>query len=258
MVRKMQAKKNLVPLSDLTILDHKDMSAAGIACRRPNPGPELELVHGFLNSAQLSIPNEMSGIAFVEPRISSGYPDVLVVTYNKTMLDKSIDIQRKLDGLTLDEYKVLSLIFELDDTSQEGIECCFVKPINKSLDSLEHKGLVALQSSGWALSEECRSSLVSQIFAFEAKTTGSEKVFSQAFKNRWYSNKSYVVTPKKLTMKGQKRASELGVHSWSLDSRHTIDCCNIYPSPKSYLAWEISGWVLSVARNTDKRLDRWI
>ena len=55
----------------------------GARFRKTRPGPELELIETFLGAMPLHIPKGCRATVFREPRLESGFPDLVIVVWRE-------------------------------------------------------------------------------------------------------------------------------------------------------------------------------
>lgn len=68
----------------------KDISGIGLHCRTSTPGEEFDLVKEFIEyySTKFLRDNKVNNLAiFIEPRIVSGFPDIVFASYSPTIMD---------------------------------------------------------------------------------------------------------------------------------------------------------------------------
>src|SRR5258705_7157337 len=80
-----------------TVLNRSNApSNLGAAFRESRPGPERDLVELFLDELPLAVPKGCNTTVFCEPRIESGFPDVVVVIWSTAVARGWVDQRRHL------------------------------------------------------------------------------------------------------------------------------------------------------------------
>jgi hypothetical protein len=88
--------------ASLTIVDRDTAPRDfGAAFRPSRPGPEQELVEEFLDEEPFLTPEGYHATIFCEPRIESGFPDLVIVLWDKSVTEKWVPKRAKLQRLDI-------------------------------------------------------------------------------------------------------------------------------------------------------------
>ena len=155
---------------------------------------EEELV-SCISSFVLSNPNPFLDIGehslFTELNLGYGIADIVAVSYKE-----NISLERKTFFAYFD-VSLLSLIEKRDHVSFDDIVFITKSPEKKilsALSSLMGEGFVSFRS-GYYFSDRKYSDILTDSIAIEAKLTDWRRALKQAYRYKWFSNKSFVFLP---------------------------------------------------------------
>lgn len=210
--------------------------------RRSTPGPESNLVDTFLKKLTVAVPNQCKVTIFKEPRLESGYPDIVAVVWDVSVTANwnkfRIDIRKE-------DLKILHYLTEAGPHLCKDLKIRFGKGTAGSLERLGISSMVQEHNS--IFSAEPLSSIfaVKQIIAFEAKINSWKTALRQAHLNTWFASNSYIVLPR--VPKGSSlllQASHFGVGVKTLaDNQIHITASASQDLPLSYASWLFNEWV---------------
>ena len=103
--------------------------------RATTHGPETELIRCFLLSELLIVPKGCEAAIFVEPRIETGFPDLVVVIVDKKRLARWNPKRAKLNA---EDFRLLHFLYEAGPLTQEEIENIFRRQVVKRLVYLKN------------------------------------------------------------------------------------------------------------------------
>jgi hypothetical protein len=127
---------------------------------------------------------------YEELNLGYGIPDVVVVQYNSKY-------KKRKEFLNYFDISILSLINKKGDTSVE--EIIFLtqsreKKIYSSLAVLESEELIIMRDGKYS-SHKKYSEVLEGCIAIEAKLKNWKRALEQAYRYKWFSNKSFVILP---------------------------------------------------------------
>lgn len=170
--------------------------AMKLKVRSQTCGPELNYMNAFIEgyTANIRARNLKSSVVlYVEPRIDSGYPDIVAVRYSDSAMDNWVPERRQLDD---DDLRILShLIYEnganIDDVVSElGFS---YKKVSKSIELLYDCRLVKRKSQQWKAVKRRDFFAVNDIAAIEVKLNDARSVRLQAMRNTRFASSSYAL-----------------------------------------------------------------
>lgn len=197
-----------------TLLLFKDeTNVPGLKMRSSTEGDELDLVNRFIDEF-LKRHNRKSQkhdfAIFVEPLIDSGYPDIVIVKYKKTLMDSWVDARNKL---CTNDMKILAFLMSYggSDFGLISDRLGFSEPqVRKSVFALEHCRMVSIANEDVKPIRPMKFFGAIEITAYEAKVSDATTAIAQAVRNTRFANSSYVLlgsnSPAKSTIEACSKA----------------------------------------------------
>jgi len=220
----------------------------GLYTRNITEGGELTLVKQFISyyCANFSSKNKKSRLAvFVEPRIESGFPDIVFASYLPSILNNwSIERER----LSIYDLKLLSYLFDAQNLSGAKMIAKLgfpEKQIIASLENLMDAKLVSYRSGCWYARKLRDVFSITKLIAIEAKLNNISKVVEQSFHNTWFASHSYALS--NASKPNNKTVHILSKHGIGLYCKgpHFMKCIEAkqYNLPSSYLSFQFNEWI---------------
>lgn len=226
----------------VTIVDFDSADASlGVAFRSRRDGPERELIDRFLDLCPFSVPRGCHATIFREPRIASGFPDLVVVFWSIATAQKW-NSERNL--LTRDDIRVAHYLYEYGPLQNSDIHQITPRSSGSSLERLEAAGLIRQVGDEWKLRSLPTTFAARRIIAIEAKVSEWNVAVNQAFLNTWFASDSFVLVPEDTsTARIRKAARPLGVRVCK--PGQSVECNRpAFPNrvPRSYASWLFNEW----------------
>jgi len=234
-------------MKQVIILD-SNQPDIGLYMRNITKGDEYNLVEQFIDyyCANFLYSNKKSHLAvFIEPRIESGYPDVVLVSYLPSILDNWSHEREKLD---VNDLKLLSYLCHAQNLSG-------VKIISKlgfserqtiiSLEKLMDSKLISYRSGCWHIRKLRDVFSITKLIAVEAKLNDISKVIEQSFHNTWFASQSYALTNSSIPNNRTVRMlSKYGIGLYCKNShfKKYVEAKQ-YSLPSSYLSYQFNEWI---------------
>jgi hypothetical protein len=218
-----------------------------LASRNPQPGPEDGLVEWFLGTTGLLLaPRGFRVTVFREPRLESGFPDLVFVVWSERIAHAWTP--RRSDLLRRD-IRLLQLILELGSASESDLAGIVGKRAHQSVDRLAAGGLIRRVGGGWSVKALRSIFAVREIIAIEAKMGEWGAVMRQAFLNTWFASMSYVLLPGLPRRRSVLiEAERLGVGVWARShAAGTVLRPARFDLPRSYASWLFNEWAWRAA-----------
>lgn len=213
-----------------------------IGGRKARKGPESNLVNQFLLDLPFVTRPDHRITVFQEPRLVSGFPDLVAVVWHKPTASKWV-IERA--SLTRDEIRILHILGCHGPQEEARLDYFLQVPVKKLVRRLGDIGLITNTRGQWKLISLQDSFAVRHIIALEAKISDFPKAVEQAALNRWFASQSYVLLPKPTKSQGQiDLATREGVGIWIAGDAKPI----LKPleaegkKPYSYASWLFNEW----------------
>jgi hypothetical protein len=202
-------KSNVRSIEKSMVLDFRmSENDIGVKFRKSQSGPEEELVQLFLKKLKFKLNSGLSVTYFKEPRLESGFPDIVGVIWHRATAEKWNDCRKLLKNFDL---RLMHYLSQHGTANIEFLEQLFGKRVKDSVDKLEASDMVRYK--GTKVSSRPLSKLYAtrHIFAIEAKISEWQVALNQASLNRWFATSSYVLLPKNYFHKLNLAVSESGV-----------------------------------------------
>lgn len=223
----------------------------GYQSRKVTLGPEHDLVSDFLRNgldgAGYSFHSDQLAI-FIEPRIDSGFPDIVLAEFRLGFYNHWTDAR---NGLTSNELKMLSLLYSLGEADFDMVRSTMrisSASVAKSLELLYDAELIERDrvKRKWKPLPINETFGIKRLVAVEAKVCNNQDVLEQAALNRWFASESYALTPTKPDAAFVERAKRVGVGIVSVTRQRTFRRCvkpRQFALPSSYASWQFNEWI---------------
>jgi len=204
-------------------------------------GPEKALVNSFIRDNPLDVAEGMTGAIFIEPKIESGYPDLVIVLIE----EKEIENWRPPEiALSEADFRLIQYLYQVGPGSESEISKGFGLKSRKSLDRLASVGWLKLAKNEFSPTQLSRFS-ATEIIAVEAKISDPRRALLQAATNTWFASRSIVLTGSKtraMRIKPHARSSRLGL--WVFDDSQLVQLLKgtKFSQPRSYVSRLFDYW----------------
>jgi len=232
-------------MNQVLILD-TNRPEIGLYTRNTTEGGELALVKQFVDYyCKNFLYNRLQLAVFVEPRIESGFPDIVFVSYLPSILD-NWSVER--EKLSLYDLKLLSYLYSAQNLSGAKIITKLGFPEKQTIGSLEKlmdANLISYRSGCWHVRKLRDVFSITKLIAVEAKLNDISKAVEQSFHNTWFASHSYALTnaskPKDKTV---RMLSKYGIGLYCKGACFT-KCVEAkqYNLPSSYLSFQFNEWI---------------
>ena len=234
----------------VTILDSDSTEATiGASFRRCRPGPERDLVEWFLADLPISIPRGCRATVFCEPRLESGFPDLVAVVWNVRTTQSWTDARAEI---SCHDLRILHYIHQLGRCSFDDLRHLYGRGVAQNITRLQDADMIRPVGTSWTARALSRSFAVRRIIAIEAKVSEWAVALEQAMLNTWFASESYVLVPH--VPRGERlldAAKSLGIGVWSKndDNNESVLSTRCDQLPRSYASWLFNEWVWRAVRH---------
>ncbi len=215
--------------------------------RKTTEGPENNLVDIFLFYLLFYFDNIQGGIAFFkEPRLETGFPDMVFVQYEPKGYDTWND---KRINLSNNAIKILHHL-HLSKT-RTTLQICedlgyLVKDTEEILEQLKISNLVMESKGHWKTHRLEKIFAIKRIIAIEAKIYKWKDALRQAQNNKWFASEVYILSniqliPDELFSCSKKEG--IGVLNLGNGSIKRLVKPQLNNLPNSYASWLINEWI---------------
>ncbi len=226
----------------------KDIPSIGLFTRKATIGEENDLVEQFVDFYCYNFIryNRNTNLAiFIEPRILSGFPDIVLASYSPTIADNWTDTRNRL---SIPDLKILSHIIATKGINGKEIMTTLRMPEKQVLFSLEmliDSNLIDRKNGMWKSGKTKSIFSIKKLLAVEAKINNMSRVVEQSFLNTWFSSHSYVLTNRNnlkesIVKKFEKRG--LGLYGKTNQFMKVIEAKK-HLLPSSYLSLQFNEWI---------------
>ena len=223
---------------------HSDL---GARFRRKRPGPELDLIEFFRDTMPLDIPRGCRATVFGEPRLESGFPDLVIVVWREKV---TLDWRPEREFLGGQDLRLMHFLYHTRRASKDELVRWFGRRVTSSIERLHAAAMIRSVGSSWTPCALHRSFAASKIIAVEAKVGKWTEVLNQAFLNTWFASKSYVLVPNPPSRTQLAEAQRLGIGVCSLDGHEVREVASKSTQlPRSYASWVLNDWAWRFSQN---------
>lgn len=215
--------------------------------RKPTKGPELDLTNEFIESVQESYNHKENRLAlFIEPKIFSNYPDIVMAEFHPKIMDKWIDKRMKLG---LNEFLLLSLLSNKSILSFQkilNITQFSEKNLIQSIELLIDCRMIQRKNEKWSLTNKRELFTLKKISAIEAKINNWKSALEQASLNIGYANESFILSnvqkPTNTTVQNVKDKG-IGIYNMINNKANIICEPRKFPMSNSHTVWQLNEWI---------------
>lgn len=223
----------------------KNSSRISTAFRSILKGPEAALLKRFLKDSPLSVERGTRLTVFREPRLESGFPDVVIVAWKPSIARKWDPRRRKLDT---GDLRLMDYLFRVGGVIEDEIADLLGKRALQRLEKLRNAGCIKKAGGKWCVRSLTSIFAATEIIAIEAKVGNPKRVLSQAQMNTWFASRSYILTPNPGAIGFQNQARRLGIGVCAFaETPKIIVRSRKRKLPRSYASWLFNEWVCSTA-----------
>ncbi len=220
----------------------------GLFTRPATIGNEYALVEQFIDYyCHTFIRNNKKNqlAVFVEPRIDSGFPDVVFASYLPSITDNWSDKREVLDVYDL---KLLSYL----STAKTALGAKLISTLGfpekqtiSSLEKLMNAKLVTYRNNSWCVHDLRDVFSLTKLIAVEAKLNDISKVVEQTHLNTRFASHSYALTnsahPQGETVKTFKKFG-IGLYGKGPQFCRIVEARQ-YTLPSCYLSFQFNEWI---------------
>ena len=173
---------------------------------------EKELVQFFLKNEN----KKKNTIVFVEVETNYGRPDIVIVNYDETVLNKRISEYKNVPFERLHSY-TLAFLYKKRWVKVETLKNFLnvsLKRTEKIISDLKQKNLIEEKNHLIKIKKNREILVVKRIKVFEAKLANWKYVIEQAERHLWFTNESSVLLPDLSTetiLKSEKMCEAKGI-----------------------------------------------
>jgi hypothetical protein len=225
----------------------KNNDRIGLLTRNGSYGPEKELVVSFIRYIPQCFRWQKGEVAiFHEPRMETGFPDLIIAQYLPEVFDHWTKARSALNPKELKILHTLSNMRGADASTLMSTLGIAAKSLLLSIELLLDAGLIIRSKAMWTAVPLSHIFGVRSIVAVEAKIKNWIGAFHQSQLNLWFASEAYVLSPiEKPSQSIVSRSKESGIGIFLLNEHHMrrIQGTKKNHIPSSYGSWMINEWI---------------
>lgn len=219
-------------------------NAAETIFRQPTSGPELDIVNVYCEEHLANLGVDESLSIFIEPKLDSGFPDIVAVFWNEEV---SLNWPQARKLLTSSDLAIVHHVNLVGRLPVEQLVRRFgTRKTSEMMLRLSDAEVAEVKSDEIVRVPLNMIFAVNRIVAIEAKVRDWNKGLQQAFQNTLFASESYLLLESLPNSQNLfKNAEKLGVGI--LDKNRSVTKphlkSKIEPLPTSHAAWLFNDWV---------------
>jgi hypothetical protein len=222
----------------------------GIRGRSRRPGPEKDLVDWFLDDLPFAVPSNLRLTVFEEPRLQSGFPDLVLVLWDENITQ---NWNPNRADLTVDDIKLLHFLHRRGQRTLRHLEKSLMRTLTKSIERLEKAEVIVSTGALWKAIAPKEIFAVKQLIAIEAKIDNFSAGLEQSFLNTWFASQSFLLVPHVPNREIFDRAISFDLGIWSKKSGMMNRPSDKHVLPRSYASWLFNEWAWKAMRLSHPR-----
>jgi hypothetical protein len=203
----------------------------------------LDLVSSFLRARLFNPPPQCDMAAFQEPRLPSGFPDLVLVFWRRDVVSTWNETRA---DLTTSDIRLAHYLYQVGPTVASDLEDSFGRKALRSIERLCAAGVARPVRDKWRIAPLSQIFAVRQLIAIEAKVNEWSAGLEQAWLNTWFASESYLLIPR--VPRGStvlEEARKLGIGVCTDQCRKVAPTCR--PRlPASYVSWLFNEWIARI------------
>lgn len=219
----------------------------GLLARNGANGPEKELIDSFMKYIPQCIHWQKGAVAiFHEPRLETGFPDLVIVQYLPEVLELWVAARNALNPIDLKILHYLSTVQGADASTLKATLGMTPRSLLSSIERLLDAGLINCSKTKWKAKELNHIFAVRSIIAVEAKVKNWSDAFHQSQLNLWFASEAYILSPvEKPSQSIVNRSHDLGIGIFLLNGNHVRRAQGPRKNdiPSSYGSWLFNEWI---------------
>lgn len=236
----------MIVVSNVAVIDAESKDI-GLKYRKPTHGPELEMVHQFIDCFVNSYRHKQNKVSiFIEPLVELAYPDIVIAEYNPKAIE---NWRSSRNSVQTSDLKVLQNIRALNGATAIDIferTNFSYKTILNAIEKLFDAGLIDRKQGRWIANPLRDTYFLKSIVTVEAKLNQWDSLLNQAHANKWFASESYALSavkkPKDVTL---QRFKNNGIGVYKLKDGGVIELHKAEKQtlPKNHISWMFNEWV---------------
>ena len=219
----------------------------GLLTRNGANGPEKELVNSFVKYIPQCFRWQKGAVAiFHEPRMETGFPDLVIVQYLSEVFDHWVAARSALSPIDIKLFHYLSTVQGADASTLMTTLGVAARSLLSSTERLLDAGLITRSKGKWKAEALNHVFGVRSIIAVEAKIKNWSDAFHQSQLNLWFASEAYILSPVEKPSKSiVSRSRDSGIGIFLLNGNNVRRAQGALKNdiPSSYGSWMFNEWI---------------
>lgn len=227
-------------------------NAAETIFRQPTNGPELNIVNMYCEEHLSSLGVDESLSIFLEPKLNTGFPDIVAVFWDKEVTHKWPNARADLTSSDMTIVHHLNLVGQIP--VEQLVKRFGTRKVSEMMLRLSDSQVAEVKSDEILRKPLCNTFAVKRIVAIEAKVRDWGKGLEQAFQNTLFASESYLLLESLPNSQNLfKNAEKLGVGLLDKDRSvtHPYLKSKVGSLPTSHAAWLFNEWAWKFSNNLE-------
>jgi len=222
----------------------------GLLFRRTPCGPEQALVNWFLQQDLVRVPRGHRATVFREPRLPSGFPDLVIVIWREAV---ALHWKPSRASLTATDLRLVHFLTRSGPQTEDVLKAMF-SAWREALDRLAEAAMIRKIRRSWRVQSLDTVFAATEIIAVEAKMREWRSALEQAHLNTWFASQSAILVPR--IPRGSTLlhdADDLGVTVVAQENPTCALAATDELNPRSYVSWLFNEWAWQMALTAEVR-----
>lgn len=220
--------------------------------RQPTHGPELDIVNMYCEEHLASLGASESLSIFLEPKLDTGFPDIVAVFWDKEVSDTWPEARAILTSSDMAIVHHVNLVGQIQ--VERLVQRFGTRKTSEMMLRLSDSQVAEVKSDEILRKPLSNTFAVKRIVAIEAKVRDWSKGLEQAFQNTLFASESYLLLESLPNSQNLFRSAErLGVGI--LDKDRSVTQPYLRPKvgslPTSHAAWLFNEWAWKFSNNQE-------
>ncbi|MDE1160602.1 MAG: hypothetical protein PW792_01500 [Acidobacteriaceae bacterium] len=194
----------------------------------------------FLDVMPIDVPEGCRLSIFEEPRIESGFPDLVLVIWDESVTEAWHHSRKALKAVDL---SVLHCLYQMKRATGFEIEKLLACSVDESLERLAAADMIDIRKGSCSVKPLREIFAVRRIIAIEAKVSAVSSGMHQAALNTWFAHDSILLLPEEPQhLQTGSRAEDMGISIFARAVGNVLKPASSFEKPVSYASWLFNEW----------------
>jgi len=233
-------------MSKILFIDTDNINI-GLKSRTSTIGPEINLVHEFIDKTTISFKHKKNKLAiFIEPMVDTTYPDIVFAEYDPSYLDNWNDARNNIEIIDMKILENLRALRGCDSSRLSKRTQFSYKLILQSIERLYDAKLIERKNKIWKPKPLKETYSIKRLMAVEAKIGNMDSLLMQADSNKWFASESYALSqaknPHETTIQRFQKHG-IGLYGMNKGKVTRFSKASKQKLATNYMSWMFNEWV---------------